>query len=114
MATLTETDTPSDKQKTLDSIYVQGSRTISSAPPRPATTEEIPVIDLSGLYSEHVEDRKSIAREIKKAAENIGFFYIKNHGIKEEVIERATEEALKYVGTGTWCHYGMVSKICKK
>jgi isopenicillin N synthase-like dioxygenase len=68
---------------------------ISSAPPRAATAEEIPIIDLSKLSSKNLEDRKGIALKIKAAAENTGFFYIENHGIEEEIIENAKESAMK-------------------
>jgi isopenicillin N synthase-like dioxygenase len=57
---------------------------MSSTPPRDCAPEEIPVIDLTHLYSDKLEDRKALAKEIRAAAVNTGFFYIKNHGIEEE------------------------------
>lgn len=44
-----------------------------------ADLDEIPIIDVSGIYSEDVEDRKAVAREIREAAHDIGFFYVINH-----------------------------------
>ncbi|KAK9849278.1 hypothetical protein MYU51_014503 [Penicillium brevicompactum] len=67
-------------------------RRVSTAPPRPPTENEIPVIDLSSIDGTF-EDRKSIAAQIKAAAENTGFFYIENHGIPEEVIQSALSQA---------------------
>jgi isopenicillin N synthase-like dioxygenase len=67
-------------------------RRVSTAPPRPPTDNEIPVIDLSSIDGD-LEDRKIIASKIRTAAENTGFFYIKNHGIPEELIQRALSQA---------------------
>ncbi|KAJ5094078.1 hypothetical protein N7456_009939 [Penicillium angulare] len=72
-------------------------RRVSTAPPRPATDDEIPIIDLSTIDGDF-EARKNIASKIKSAAENIGFFYIKNHGIENELIERALESAQAFFG----------------
>ncbi|OGE48092.1 hypothetical protein PENARI_c032G11647 [Penicillium arizonense] len=67
-------------------------RRVSTAPPRPPTEDEIPIIDLSSIDGD-IEDRKAIASKIKSAAENTGFFYIKNHGIAEELIQNALSQA---------------------
>jgi isopenicillin N synthase-like dioxygenase len=67
-------------------------RRVSTAPPRLATDDEIPIIDLSMIDGDF-EARKNIASKFKAAAENIGFFYIKNHGISEELIEKALTSA---------------------
>ncbi|KAJ5736318.1 uncharacterized protein N7483_001443 [Penicillium malachiteum] len=67
-------------------------RRVSTAPPRPATDEEIPIIDLSTIDGD-LKAKETIATEVKAAAENTGFFYIKNHGISEELIERALTNA---------------------
>ena len=86
---------PGRKILTLDSSHGTVYREISSAAPRAATVEEIPIIDLSKISSKNFEDRKSIALKIKAAAENTGFFYIENHGIDEEVIEKAKASAME-------------------
>lgn len=103
MATQTQTQTgsvpinmPGRKILKLDSAKGPVYREISTAAPRAATAEEIPVIDLTNLSSENVEDRKAIALKIKEAAEKTGFFYIKNHGVEEQVIENAKSAAIKY------------------
>jgi isopenicillin N synthase-like dioxygenase len=67
-------------------------RRVSTAPPRPPTDNEIPVIDLSSIDGD-LEARKIIASKIRTAAENTGFFYIENHGIPEELIQRALSQA---------------------
>ncbi len=42
---------------------------------------EIPVIDIGGLYSGGPGERKRIAREIGAACRGTGFFYISGHGV---------------------------------
>ena len=41
--------------------------------------DEIPVIDVGGIYSEKLEDRQAVADKIREAAHRIGFFYVVNH-----------------------------------
>ena len=50
---------------------------------------QIPVIDVAPLHSGTTEAVRSVAIEIRWAAEEVGFFYIRNHGISESVIEQA-------------------------
>jgi isopenicillin N synthase-like dioxygenase len=70
-------------------------RRVSTAPPRLPTEDEIPVIDLASVDKdlEDLEARKTIASKVRAAAENTGFFYIKNHGISEELIQNALSQA---------------------
>ncbi|CAG7986459.1 unnamed protein product [Penicillium olsonii] len=72
-------------------------RRVSTAPPRPPTENEIPVIDLSSIDGT-LEERKAIASKIRTAAENTGFFYIENHGISEELIQGALSQAKAFFG----------------
>jgi hypothetical protein len=84
---------PGRKVLTLDKSHGKVYRE-SDAPPRIATSEEIPVIDLSKITSQKLKDRLSIALKIKVAAEQSGFFYITNHGVEEVVIENAEAAAI--------------------
>jgi isopenicillin N synthase-like dioxygenase len=56
--------------------------------------DEIPVIDISGIYSDDINDRRAVAEQIRQAAHQIGFFYIVNHGIDNKH-EKATFEQAK-------------------
>lgn len=76
----------------LRTAYGPVYRKVSTKAPRDARSDEIPIIDLSGMNGT-VEERKTLAREIKQASENTGFFYIKNHGVPEEIIENAYNAA---------------------
>ncbi|KAJ4290888.1 hypothetical protein N0V90_010084 [Kalmusia sp. IMI 367209] len=58
--------------------------------------DEIPVIDINGIYSERIEDRKAVAEKIREAAHRIGFFYIINHGIEPKHAENTFEQAKRF------------------
>lgn len=78
----------------IELLTLHGSefRRVSTAPPRAPTEDEIPVIDLSAIDGD-LQARQNIASQVKAAAENTGFFYIKNHGISEALIEKALAQA---------------------
>jgi isopenicillin N synthase-like dioxygenase len=67
-------------------------RRVSTAPPRPATADEIPLIDLQPINGDAAA-RKDLAAKVKAAAENNGFFYVYNHGIPEDLIQSALAHA---------------------
>jgi len=54
-----------------------------------STFEEIPVIDFTNATSTDPDNRRALASLIKDACNNVGFFYLKNHGISEERIQAA-------------------------
>lgn len=66
-------------------------RRVRAAPPRKPTDDEMPIIDLSTI-DQSEDARKSLAAQVKAAAQNTGFFYVSNHGIPEELIQSALEE----------------------
>jgi hypothetical protein len=68
---------------------------VSTAPPRECNPSEIPLIDLSNIGGD-LKDRTKIADQVRDAATKLGFFYIKNHGIEKQVIEKAREQATRY------------------
>lgn len=72
-------------------------RDVLLAPPRDCTSEEIPVIDLNPLFSPELGERKKVAAQIRSTAVNTGFFYIKNHGISEEIIANAKQQGLQFM-----------------
>lgn len=70
-------------------------RQVSTAPPRPPTTAEMPLVDLSSIDGDR-EAREALALKIKAAAENTGFFYVYNHGIPEQLIQEAQTQVKKF------------------
>lgn len=85
-------ETPSFVPLELRTAYGPVYRQVSTAAPRDSLPDEIPIIDISTIHHGSGARRK-LAKEIKKAAEGIGFFYIKNHGIDEGIIENAQKAA---------------------
>jgi isopenicillin N synthase-like dioxygenase len=58
-------------------------------------TSNIPVIDLS-CYREGSLDTKNTANSIREACKSVGFFYIKNHGVPEELINSIFQNSKKF------------------
>ncbi|KAG6356465.1 hypothetical protein INS49_015853 [Diaporthe citri] len=71
-------------------------RTVLRTPPRDATPAEIPIIDISGIFSASLTDRKAVATQIHAAATNNGFFYIRNHGVPAAVTDAAHAACLSF------------------
>ena len=49
----------------------------------------IPIVDISTFKEGSLEQKTSIAKEIRETAENSGFFYISGHGIPKELTAQA-------------------------
>jgi hypothetical protein len=90
----TTTQAPSTSKLELRTAYGPVFRDVLNTPPRDCTAEEIPIIDLAPLYSSDLEDRKALAKEIRAAGLNTGFFYIMNYGIDEQTIADAKKQLL--------------------
>ncbi|KAF4508822.1 hypothetical protein G6O67_005154 [Ophiocordyceps sinensis] len=67
---------------------------------RPADGESdfdsIPIVDLAAWRSSDPDDRQRLASRVYDVCTQVGFFYIKNHGISENLIERAHEAARRF------------------
>ncbi|MBL8698874.1 MAG: isopenicillin N synthase family oxygenase [Alphaproteobacteria bacterium] len=57
--------------------------------------EEIPVIDVAPLAGDDLAAQRAVAAQMREAAERIGFFYVRNHGVPQPVVDRmfATSKA---------------------
>ncbi|MDO3721200.1 2-oxoglutarate and iron-dependent oxygenase domain-containing protein [Marinobacter sp. chi1] len=53
----------------------------------------LPIISLTGLMSDDLDQRKETAAELGRACREVGFFYVKDHGIPASVSEGAFELA---------------------
>jgi isopenicillin N synthase-like dioxygenase len=53
----------------------------------------LPVIDIGGLRSDQRADRQAVGARLREACLDKGFFYIRNHGISEELARAVFAEA---------------------
>ncbi|EIW81091.1 Clavaminate synthase-like protein [Coniophora puteana RWD-64-598 SS2] len=57
---------------------------------------QIPVIDFANASNSDPVLRRALAAELKDACTNVGFFYIKNHGIPSDVISATVDAAQSF------------------
>jgi len=72
-----------------------GQRLVSSSIEATGFTE-LPILDLTPILagsSSTLEERQALALELQAACVDVGFFLIKNHGIKESVFDEALRQA---------------------
>lgn len=58
--------------------------------------DEIPVIDISPIFSNSLEARQAVAEKIREASHRIGFFYAVNHGIDPKYAAAAFEQGAQF------------------
>jgi isopenicillin N synthase-like dioxygenase len=61
-----------------------------------AAATAIPVIDYGPYFAGENGALERVAIEIAHACENVGFFYARNHGVPEAVIDRAFAAARRF------------------
>ncbi|KAJ6453196.1 hypothetical protein C8R47DRAFT_1168449 [Mycena vitilis] len=61
-----------------------------------APFKAIPVIDLSQISSTEPAVRRGLVDEIKLACMEVGFFYVKNHGISEEIMQTTLTQMQRF------------------
>jgi hypothetical protein len=93
MSTIVTTERPDTVELTLRFGGEYVTHHVSTKPARECTAAEIPLIDLANIDGD-ASERSKIADQVRAAATRLGFFYIKNHGIKDEVINKAYSQAL--------------------
>jgi isopenicillin N synthase-like dioxygenase len=63
---------------------------------RPVDAREVPIIDLASLVAGTSGAAAAIGREIDRAATNLGFFYVLNHGVAPATIAAANDVARRF------------------
>ena len=48
--------------------------------------DALPIVDVTDLFSPDLAARKAVAAELGRAARDVGFFYIRGHGISADRI----------------------------
>jgi isopenicillin N synthase-like dioxygenase len=67
---------------TLEAIHVSNSA--------------LPIIDIGGLSSNSLTDRKAVAAHLRAACLDNGFFYVVNHGVSENLIDALFDETRRF------------------
>lgn len=56
----------------------------------------LPVIDVLDLTSSNIDARRAVGSRLRAACLDKGFFYIKNHGVEEPLVESVFSEAAAF------------------
>ncbi|WP_323813602.1 isopenicillin N synthase family dioxygenase [Cellvibrio sp. NN19] len=57
---------------------------------------QLPIVDVSQLFSTDLREREQVAQQLGKAAREVGFLYVTGHGIAPEIIERLKTKTREY------------------
>lgn len=60
----------------------------ADAPNADADAATLPVIDLASYNDDDDEAQSQLARDLRHACETVGFFFLENHGVSQELIDR--------------------------
>jgi isopenicillin N synthase-like dioxygenase len=62
----------------------------------PLTAHALPLISLAGLRSADLAERARVARELRAACVDTGFFYVTDHGVPDAVLDAMIAEARRF------------------
>jgi isopenicillin N synthase-like dioxygenase len=71
----------------------RGSAMPSALEAATVSAASLPIIDVSGLSSEKFADWQAVGAELRAACLDKGFFYIKDHGVSEALVDEVFAEA---------------------
>lgn len=61
-----------------------------------STLVQIPEIDFAPFESGDMAAQRAVAQELYQACRDVGFFYLRNHGIPKELIDRSFTQAAEF------------------
>jgi isopenicillin N synthase-like dioxygenase len=61
-----------------------------------STSTQIPVIDFAPFLNGDVAAQQTVAAEIDRACQEIGFLYLRNHGVPKELLDRVFAQAKRF------------------
>ena len=69
---------------------------MNGSDPKPASEGEIPILDAQSIVSN--DDISLLAKSVREACQNMGFFYVKNHvyGIPRKLSPHSCVEKIRY------------------
>ena len=62
----------------------------------PDSTEEIPTLDIGPYLAGRPGAREAVAARLREISSTIGFFYLANHGIPQDLIDRTFAESRRF------------------
>ena len=60
--------------------------------------DSVPLIDFSGMLSGTTDAQRRVAAELRDACINVGFFYIANHGVPQDLVDAMFDVAPRLFG----------------
>lgn len=75
---------------------VPGKRRVLTGQEATNTFSAVPKIDMRRIYSEKMEDRMELAKEVGAACRDVGFFYAVNHGVDEQLLNDTFAAVTKF------------------
>jgi isopenicillin N synthase-like dioxygenase len=57
---------------------------------------ELPAVDVSGLYADDPDVRQAVARELYKAASEVGFLYVTGHPVNRDLLDRLISQTKRF------------------
>ena len=64
----------------------------------PDSEEEIPILDMAPYLSGQSGGLQEVAKRLGEISETVGFFYVKNHGVPLDLVDRLFEETRRFHG----------------
>lgn len=61
-------------------------------------TDEIPVLDLGPFLAGEPGAREAVAQALLRASTEVGFYYVRNHGVPQELVDQVFVEAGRFHG----------------
>lgn len=58
---------------------------------------ELPVVDFGPFLTGDIQDRKTVAAALRKACVEVGFFYLKNHGVSQELVDATFAKGAEFI-----------------
>jgi isopenicillin N synthase-like dioxygenase len=84
----------------LDSVDVRAPAADERDPTylmdHPDSTEEIPVLDISPYLTGQPGGSEAVAKRLREITETIGFFYLKGHGVPDDLVDRVFAESRRF------------------
>ena len=62
----------------------------------PDSDEEIPTLDVAPALSGSAAGLAGVARELRRITETVGFFYLKGHGISQDLVDRVFAQSRRF------------------